>query len=86
MLEEMRGDLKVVKSELTDVRGDISRIEHDVEIKHNQNRKSIHDLRNFMQLLVNKIHKVELKNAGWAVLSGSTVAVAVKLIEHWWKT
>lgn len=86
LIEEIRGDMKSVKTEMCGLRSDVNRIEADVNDKHRQNRKSIHELRNWIQQCIDKINRVEVKYAGLSVGSGALVAVAIKLIEHYWKT
>lgn len=83
-IEEIKGDIKVIKSGQLDLRTDLTRIECDVKTKHEENRKSIHNLRDWCQVLVDKIHLVEVKNAAWAAGTGASVAIIVKLIDHWW--
>lgn len=51
-------------------------------LNHKQNRSDIHDLRNILQTLVDKVSHLEIKNARWNIVAGITTALALKLIDH----
>lgn len=54
----------------------------DVETKHEQNRKSIHDMREQLQHCIDDIWKLKIKIAGYSAIGGAIAALIGKLIEH----
>lgn len=54
----------------------------DVEVKHAQNRKSIHDLRVDVQHVIDDVWKLKIKIAGYSAIGGAIAALIGKLIEH----
>lgn len=62
----------------------ISNLAENLETKHRENRRSIHDLRDGQQTMVDGLHRIELKiarAAGWAAGVGAVVALAAHFID-----
>lgn len=72
--------------EVGDLRVEVGTLKATQSLNHQQNRGDIHDIRNILQTLVDKVTGIEIKNAKWGVLSGITTAVVtaviLKGIEH----
>lgn len=61
-------------------------IMHDLGNKHQQNRKDIHDIRGAVQALVDMVTSLRIQNARWSVGAGILTAVALKVIDHFFKS
>lgn len=66
----------------------VGTLEAGIEAKHRENRRSIHELRNSLQTILDSLHQLDLKfarSAGYAVGAGAVVGIVVELISHLWK-
>jgi hypothetical protein len=63
----------------------LSNMEIGVNAKHVQNRSSIHDLNNKMQLVIDDVWKLKIKIVSYSSLAGAITTLVVKLIEHFVK-
>lgn len=72
--------------EVNDLRVDVGTLKATQSLNHAQNRGDIHEIRNILQDLVDKVTGIEIKNAKWGVLSGiataAVTAAILKSIEH----
>lgn len=71
----------------------IERVENlktDLNTKHSQNRRDIHDIKNEVQEVKDQIWMLKLKLAAYAaggsIGGGSIAAIIIKVIEHYWKS
>lgn len=63
----------------------MSAIQTTQTLNHEQNRSSIHELRNTLQTLVDKVTGLEIKNARWSLGAGVLTGIALKMIDHFMK-
>lgn len=59
----------------------LTNIQTDVELKHAQNRGSIHHLNTMVQHCIDDIWKLKLKIAGYSALAGVATSVAIHYVE-----
>lgn len=72
---EMRADVATLKAGQTN-------LSRDLDDKHSQNRKDIHDIRGAMQTLVDIVTNLRIQNARWSVGAGILTAILMKVIDH----
>lgn len=67
-------------------------LQKDLDEKHTQNRKSIHDLKDsqgtiiMQQHLIDKsVSNIKTKLAAWSTVAGIVTAVFLKVLDHIWK-
>lgn len=68
----------------------VENLKSDLNTKHSQNRKDIHDIKGEVEDVKNQIWMLKLKLAAYAaggsIGGGSIAAVIIKIVEHYWKT
>lgn len=68
----------------------VENLKSDLNTKHSQNRKDIHDIRSEVQEVQQQIWMLKLKLAAYAaggsIGGGSIAAVIIKVMEHYWKS
>lgn len=60
-------------------------LQTDIDSKHRENRKSIHDLKDSQQTVIDILTELRLKfarSAGWAVGAGSVIALISHFIDR----
>jgi hypothetical protein len=63
------------------IKEQIKNLNKDLEVKHQQNRSSIHDLRSDLQDVCNEVWKLKIKIVGLSVIAGIVTTVITSLIK-----
>ncbi len=67
---------------LEHIEGKLEDMKSDVQVKHQQNRTSIHELKNGLQDCVDLITGIRIANARWNIGAGIVTALLTALIHH----
>ena len=84
----LRADHAALDRRVGGLEGGLLGIRRDINAKHKENRRSIHDIRGSQQEIVDTLHMLDLKFAkftGYAVGAGAVVALFLKLLDHIWR-
>lgn len=84
----LRADYNALDRRVSSVECSIPSVRADLDTKHRENRRSIHDLRNGQQDIIDLFHKLDIKFArasGYAIGAGAVIALISRLIDHIWK-
>jgi hypothetical protein len=88
LVATLRADHAALDRRVAGVEGGMLGIRRDLNAKHRENRRSIHDIRSSQQDIVDALHMLDLKFAkftGYAVGAGAVVGLILKLLDHIWK-
>lgn len=81
-MAELYRDLSSLRAEVAGLSVGQNSIRLDLDSKHSQNRKDIHDIRGAMQVLVDLVTGLRIQNARWSVGAGILTAILLKVIDH----
>ncbi len=84
----LRADHAALDRRVRGLEGGLDVFRRDLNAKHKENRRSIHDIRSSQQEIVDALHMLDLKFAkftGYAVGAGAMVGLILKLLDHIWR-
>ena len=84
----LRADHAALDRRVRGLEGCLEGFRRDLNAKHKENRRSIHDIRGSQQEIVDGLHMLDMKFAkftGYAVGAGAVIALILKLLDHIWR-
>ena len=55
------------------------------DTRHEENRQEFHIVQNTLKALNTSVTNLKIHNAKWNIFSGAATAIAIKVLEHYWK-